>query len=155
MLLNIYLGTTAINWITVFIYGTACDRKLKRKGYKYVEDKKTFSEKIADYVSTAFKLSIPVYNIINATVILCRGDKNYKIMEKQLLKEGKIYIPDGEAFINNKKTITSHESLEKSNYEKAYDEIILENHIVEESVNNNYIKEPQGLILKRTLNPKK
>ena len=39
MLLNIYLGTTAINWITVFIYGTACDRKLKRKGYKYVEDK--------------------------------------------------------------------------------------------------------------------
>ena len=71
MLLNIYLGTTAISWATVFIFSAACEKKLTREGYKFVKEKKSLSEKIATFISNVFKVSIPVYNILNAIVILC------------------------------------------------------------------------------------
>lgn len=36
MLLNIYLGTTAASWVTMFIFGAACERKIIRDSYKFV-----------------------------------------------------------------------------------------------------------------------
>ena len=75
MLLNIYLGTTAISWAVTFIFSNAYDKKIKREGYKFVKEKKTFPEKTASFISTTFILSIPVYNILNAVSILIMPDK--------------------------------------------------------------------------------
>ena len=92
MLLNIYLGTTAISWATVLLTSIATTNKLKRKGYTFVKENKSLSEKIMSYISTIFQASIPIYNILNTICILCMGEKVYDIMEEKLLKQGKIYI---------------------------------------------------------------
>lgn len=110
MLLNIYLGTTAINWITVFIFSVACGKKLKRDGYKFVKEKKSISEKIASFISVAFKGSIPVYNILNVVIILCMGDKLYEYMENKLLEDGKIYMPTEEVTSSENETSSKEES---------------------------------------------
>lgn len=55
--------------------------------------KKSFSEKVANFISTVFKCSIPILNILNAITILCMGDKAYEYIEKKYLEEGKIYKP--------------------------------------------------------------
>ena len=96
MLLNIYLGTTAISWAVIFIFRAACQKNLKRKGYKFVKKKKSISEKIASFISNAFRGSIPVYNIINAFMLLWMGDKVFEYMEERMLADGEIYMPTEE-----------------------------------------------------------
>ena len=134
MLLNIYLGTTAISWATVFIFSAACEKKLTREGYKFVKEKKSLSEKIATFISNVFKVSIPVYNILNAIVILCMGDKLYGYMEDYLLEQGKIYKPIAEELnndceseiLNEEKADTYTASVQKTRTEKTYDEMTTE-----------------------------
>ena len=134
MLLNIYLGTTAISWATIFIFSAACKKKLKREGYKFVKEKKSLSEKVAAFISTAFKGSIPVYNILNTIVILCMGDKLYGYVEDKLLEQGQIYKPiakelnnDYESeILNEEKADTYTASVQKTRTEKTYDEMTTE-----------------------------
>lgn len=134
MLLNIYLGTTAISWATIFIFSTACEKKLKREGYKIVKEKKSLSEKVATFISNAFKCSIPVYNILNTIVILCMGDRVYEYMEDKLLEQGKIYKPIAEELnndcesqiLNEEKDDTYTASVQKTRTEKTYDEMTTE-----------------------------
>lgn len=134
MLLNIYLGTTAISWATTFIFSAACEKKLKKEGYKFVKEKKSLSEKVATFISTAFKSSIPVYNILNTIVILCMGDKLYGYMEDKLLEQGKIYKPTAEELnndyeseiLNEEKADTYTASVQKTRTEKTYDEMTTE-----------------------------
>ena len=134
MLLNIYLGTTAISWATTFIFSAACEKKLKREGYKFVKENKSLSEKVATFISTAFKGSIPVYNILNIIVILYMGDKLYGYMEDKLLEQGKIYKPIAEELnndyeskiLNEEKADTYTASVQKTRTEKTYDEMTTE-----------------------------
>jgi len=91
MLLNIYLGTTITSWVVNVIFGKAVQKKLSREGYRSVKDDRSIQEKIVNWMSIALKLSIPVYNIANAIVILCMLDKAYLCVEEELLKNGKIY----------------------------------------------------------------
>lgn len=134
MLLNIYLGTTAISWAITFIFSAACEKKLKREGYKFVKEKKSLSEKVATFISTAFKGSIPVYNILNTIVMLCMGDKLYGFMEDILLEKGKIYKPIAEELNNDceseifdeEKADTYTASAQKTRTEKTYDEMTTE-----------------------------
>ena len=93
MLLNIYLGTTAISWATLLIFSVAIANKLEREGYKYIKVKKSFSEKVANFISIVFKCSIPILNILTAIIIICLGDKTYEYVEEKFLEEGKIYKP--------------------------------------------------------------
>lgn len=179
MLLNIYLGTTAISWATVFIFSAACKKKLKREGYKFVKEKKSISEKIASFMSVAFKGSIPVYNILNTIAVLCMGDKLYGYMEDKLLSEGEIYMPTEEIpssedeFSPSEGTKIYTESIEKTSTEKKYDEMTLEEKlaylerereiltgqsrtIVAQSVEDDSVdKEQQEPALRRTMNPKR
>lgn len=182
MLLNIYLGTTAISWATVFMFSAACEKKLKREGYKFVREKKSISEKIASFISTAFKGSIPVYNIINTIAVLCAGDKLYEYMEDKLLEEGKIYMPTEENPISEDKispreeTKNYTESMEKASTEKKYDEMTLEEKLaylerekeiltgqsrtivaqpIEDDSADNLDQDQQGSVLRRTMNPKR
>lgn len=134
MLLNIYLGTTAISWATIFIFSAACEKKLKREGYKFVKEKKSLSEKVATFISNAFRGSIPVYNILNTIVILWMGDKFYGYMEDKLLEQGKIYMPIAEELnndyeseiLNEEKADTYTASVQKTRTEKTYDEMTTE-----------------------------
>lgn len=129
MLFNIYLGTTAISWATTILFSKAMNKKLKREGYKYVKEKKSYLEKIVDYISTAFKLSIPVYNIINTCYLLFAGDKVYEEIRFELLANGKIYKLSEEELknncdnqvINTEKDNTYAASVTK--FEKTYDEM--------------------------------
>ena len=120
MLLNIYLGTTAVSWVIAFLFSAACEKKLKREGYKFVKPKKSFIEKLASFISTAFQGSIPIYNILNSIAILCMGDKFYEYMEEKLLEQGKIYKPKDEPVNTQTKIDTS--TLERKTKEN---EIIL------------------------------
>lgn len=134
MLLNIYLGTTAISWATTFIFSTACEKKLKREGYKFVKENKSLSEKVATFISNAFKGSIPVYNILSTIIILCMGDKFYGYIEDKLLEQGKIYKPIAEELnndyeseiLNEEKADTYTASVQKTRTEKTYDEMTTE-----------------------------
>ena len=174
MLLNIYLGTTAISWATVFIFSAACEKKLKREGYKVVKEKKSISEKIASFISIAFKGSIPIHNILNTIAILCMGDKLYEYMEDKLLEQGKIYMPT-EEMPSSEETNTYTESIEKASTEKKYDEMTLEEKLaylererkiltgqsrtiveqpIEEDSVDKFDQEQQGPVLRKTMNPK-
>ena len=134
MLLNIYLGTTAISWATVLIFSVAIANKLEREGYKLVKVKKSFSEKVADFTSTVFKVSIPILNILNAITILCLGDKVYEYIKTKYLKEGKIYKPISNKLNNDcENEILTEEnndsyiaSAPKTRTDKASDKISLE-----------------------------
>ena len=43
------------------------------------------------FLSNSIKMSIPVYNILNAVALICASDLMYKNMKKSLLQENKIY----------------------------------------------------------------
>lgn len=96
MLLNIYLGSIVINWTIMSIFVGVCNQKLKRKGYKQVKETPSLLEIIFNFLSTAFKGAIPIYNILVTILLLCKGDQVYEILESKLLKEGNIYIPNKE-----------------------------------------------------------
>ena len=134
MLLNIYLATTAISWATIFISSAACVKKLKREGYKYIEEKKSISERIMTFISNVFKGSIPVYNILNTIIILCLGDKLYEFVEDKLLEQGKIYKPVAEELNDDCEDKSSKgentniyaTSVQKTRTEKTYNEMTIE-----------------------------
>lgn len=176
MLLNIYLGTTAVSWTTVFILSAACEKKLKREGYKFV--KLSFTEKLASFISTAFKCSIPIYNIINTIAILCMGDKLYEYVEDELLEEGKIYMPKDEPANTQpemesspfEKEQNNTDSIQKVNAEKKYEDMSVEEKMAylerekeillrqKASVSDESLSEnlgQQGPVLKRTFNPRR
>lgn len=151
MLLNIYLGTTAVSWAVVFIFSVACGKKLKREGYKIVKEKKSFVEKLASFISTAFKGSIPIYNIINAIAILCVGDKFYEHMVDKLLESGKIYMPKDEpANIQPEiesspfeKEQSNTESIQKVNCKRKYEDMSVEEKMA-------YLEREKEMLLRQT-----
>lgn len=177
MLLNIYLGTTAVSWATVFIFSAACKKKLKREGYKFVKPKKSFTEKLAIFILIAFN-SIPIYNVINTIAILCMGDKLYEYVEDKLLEEGKIYMPKDEPANKQpemesspfEKEQNNTDSIQKVNAEKKYEDMSVEEKMAylerkkeillrqKASVSDERLSEnlgQQGPVLKRTFNPRR
>ena len=91
MLLNVYLGSTAISWASVILFAVASGKRLEREGYKEIKTKKSLAEKILDYIVTAIRLSIPVINIIYPLTIIFASDVYYENFKAKLLSEGKIY----------------------------------------------------------------
>ena len=90
MLLNLYLGTTAVSWAILGIYTAAMNQRLKRKGYEEVKEEKKLFEVIFDNLSTIFIGCIPVFNIVNSMCMLCAGEKALDHYEKLLLEKGLI-----------------------------------------------------------------
>jgi hypothetical protein len=182
LLLNIYLGTTAISWSIVFLFCAACDKKLKREGYKYIKEKKSIPEKIVSFTLRAFKGFVPVYNILNAITVLLIGDKVYKYMEDKLLQQGDIYMPTEEMssmedeFSSREETKTYTESTEKERTEKKYAEMTLEEKLAylerekarlisqsmpivaqssEENSEEKLVQDQKEPVLRKTMNPKR
>ena len=90
MLLNLYLGSTAVSWAILGVYTVALNQRLKRKGYEEVKEEKKVFEVIVDNLSTIFIGCIPVFNIVNSMCMLCSGEKALDYYEKLLLEKGLI-----------------------------------------------------------------
>ena len=177
MLLNIYLGTTAVSWAIAFIFSVVCEKKLKRKGYKFVKPKKSFTERLASFISTAFKGFIPIYNISCIIVILWMGDKYYEHIEKKRLEEGTIYMPKDEPANTQPEMESSpfekeqnNTGIQEGNAEKKYEDMSVEEKMAylerekeillrqKASVSDESLSEnlgQQGPVLKRTFNPRR
>ena len=169
MLLNIYLGTTAISWLTLLMVNVAFAGRVKREGYKLINPKISFQEKILLHASNVFKMSIPVYNILNAIVIMYMGDKVLDHLEEELLSRGLLYKPNKESeSIEPAKTTEqsekeNKESLEKNNVEVNHEYEMTEperenDYYYEETISNNESLSrnfEQGAVLKKTRIPKK
>lgn len=142
MLLNIYLGTTAVSFATTFLYTAAFSKKLKREGYKFVKENKSLLEKFLTFISTVFKCCIPIYNILNAITLLCMGDNAYEYIKIKSLEQGKIYKPinnDCENKILNENT----ESIQKRRNEKTYEEMSVEEKLA-------YLKQEKEKLINET-----
>ena len=159
MLLGIYLVTTAISWATIIIVSKSCEKRLERKGYKQIKQKKSFIENVASSMSTIFKASLPVYNILNACVILFMGDKVYDELEKELLERGSIYIPK-ENNVNTQPemksmTLEKTNNVQKDNTVKKYEDMSIDEKIAYlEREKQSLLSQQtnQGPVLKRTNN---
>lgn len=140
-------------------------KKLKRKGYKFVKENKSFAEKLSSFISIAFKGSIPVYNVINAIVILCMGDKLYDYMEKKLLEKGKIYMPKDEPENSESEMESSSSEIENNNTnsvqkdssEKKYEDMTLEEKLAylkkeKEKLEGRNLGQQESTLKKRTVN---
>lgn len=90
MLLNLYLGSTAVSWAILGVYTVALNQRLKRKGYEEVKEEKEVFEVIVDTLSTLFIGCIPGFNIVNSMCMLCSGEKALDHYEKLLLEKGLI-----------------------------------------------------------------
>lgn len=178
MLLNIYLGTTAVSWAITFISSAASIKKLERKGYRFVKPKKSFAERLASFIRTAFIGSIPVYNIINSIYSLYDLYKLYEYIEEKLLEAGYIYMPKDEHANTLPKMESSSfekeqnntDSIQKVNGEKKYGDMSIEEKIAylerekeillrrKASISDESLFEnlgQQGPVIKRTFNPKR
>lgn len=132
MLLNIYLGATAINCAVNFVFANAWEKKLKREGYKFVKEKKTVFENITDFILMMLKHAIPVLNIIQPIVILFMSDKVYETVKNNYLAEGKIYMATEEKPMLEEPKVYA-ESMDIESNKKIYGDMTLEeiDHIVD------------------------
>lgn len=134
MWLNIYLGTIAVSLATKLTISIACYQKLKRNGYKFVKQERTFKQKVVKFISTFAPELILGVNILSAAKIMRVADKFYDYAEAKLLKQGKIYKPveekinsDFEKESSNLEEVKIHTgSVQKTKTEKTYDEITTE-----------------------------
>ena len=68
MLLGLYLGTTALSYTVMLAFVAEILNKLKRDGYKYVTEKKSFAERLLDFLYSFLLLSFPVLNLVLALI---------------------------------------------------------------------------------------
>ncbi len=176
MLLNMYLGTTAISWAIAFTFAVTCNKKLEKKGYKFVE-KKSILENITSFIPVVFKGSIPICNFISAITLLCMWDMFYECLEEGMLANGEIYMPTEETTSSEEmsspkeETNIYTENIENINLEKKYDEMTLEEKlaylererkrlnslsraIVQSIEDDSKDKEQQGPVLRKIMNQK-
>ena len=94
IVLKIYLISTAISWLVIGTYSIACAYKIKREGYKPVKQNKSFAEKFVNWLFTLIRGSIPILNVAASLMIIFEGDKVYEEAKEDMLKKGKIYMPE-------------------------------------------------------------
>ena len=128
MLLNIYLGTTAISIATVYLYSIAWQKRIEKEGYVFVDKKESFIDKIVKNISTILRLSIPVLNIIPVLTLIFSGDKLYEKMKQSFLYDGKIkYVYDKSYTSEQEKDIKMDMSpIESNESKKSYSEMTVE-----------------------------
>lgn len=92
MLLNIYLATTAVNFVVTISRSVAITLRFKREGYKFNKDNRPKAEKTAELLIAVIKSLLPVYNILyTASVIFLGNDRLYEMIKEKYLEEGRIY----------------------------------------------------------------
>lgn len=132
MLLDIYLVTTIISWITPIIVGKIGVDRLRRKGYKFVDDEESISENIVSWLPQIIESLILVYNILMTIELLSIDiDEAHQRLEANLLGKGKIYMPTEESSVENEnspkvETRIYTENIEPASTKKSYAEMTVE-----------------------------
>ena len=110
----------------ILFFRSAYEKRIERKGYKRVEEKKSFSEEAFETISMLFKFLLPGYSVYWALKILFNPNGVIKDFEELELKQGKIYIPDDEIECSEEK-ITNTESMGPLESTKKPDKVSEEN----------------------------
>lgn len=90
ILLGSYIGTTIASIILLFIADKVFDERLKREGYKTLNDKKGPAEKLRIKILNGCLMLIPLFNIVLACMAFFQFDKVYKEMLEFGLEDGVI-----------------------------------------------------------------
>ncbi len=112
MLLNIYLVTTAVSWITYIAYNVESLKRLESKGYKFIKQDKPFFMKLAETIFTIIKGCIPVLNILLTISMVGLSDKWFEYVEQKLNEKGIIYIPYKFMSTSESETLLQEETIE-------------------------------------------
>lgn len=142
MLLYIYMATTVLSCTTVFITGITAKKRLKRKGYIFIEQDKKPLELILDSLNITLNCLLPIHNIKYALAFT--KENNSKELEATLLKQGKIIIETSATDIKNqpKTTQTKTKVINKiSKAENKSQELIPQKKVIKVDNKNNNIKE--------------
>ena len=164
MLLNIYLGTTGINWAVLLLYSNNYIKGLEKKGYKFVKDERPTREIVAELLSLILTASIPGFNILTTVGFIYMDDKIFEYLEKKMLEDGKIYIPTKEKKVNEEPKINTN-SIEKTQPEEKHSEMDIDEKIAylkhEKEILTNEFKtqanphqNQQGITLAKTISTK-
>lgn len=128
-MLQFYLGSVVFSCLVLNIYSCACKSYIQRQGYKFVKEKKSFSEKMTDLLESATIFSFPIVNLIFAFYTIFSKDEIFKSVESKLLEKGDIYKPN-EKIIEVDYTINSsskeNENVDDNNKtknEKKYEDM--------------------------------
>ena len=116
MILNIWMGSTAVCWATISLFAVSCKQRILKEGYKPVESNKSLSEKILELLPEMIKASIPVYNVIVTFGVLFASENLYNDIKKTAIEEGWVYKTD-EKDIETKKVENTDNSKEEKTYE--------------------------------------
>lgn len=91
VVLYIYIGSVAYALVVNTIYSAAAIKYIKRHGYEFIKEKKSFVEMLSSHVSVLVICGIPLLNILTPTYMALSGAES--IAEKtipKLLQKGKI-----------------------------------------------------------------
>ena len=114
MLLGLYLGTTFLSYTVMLAFVAEILNKLKREGYKYVTEKKSFAERLLDFLYSFLLLSFPVLNLVLALGIMSLRERIYDSIKAKGIREGRIVR------LEETETIEEVETKEEVKREKKY-----------------------------------
>ena len=114
MLLGFYLGTTFLSYTVMLAFVAEILNKLKRDGYKYVTEKKSFAERLLDFLYSFLLLSFPVLNLVLALGIMSLRERIYDSIKAKGIREGRIVR------LEETETIEEVETKEEVKREKKY-----------------------------------
>ena len=120
MLLGFYLGTTFISYTVMLAFVAEILNKLKRDGYKYVTEKKSFAERLLDFLYSFLLLSFPVFNLVIALGVMSLRERIYDSIKAKGIREGKIVRLDEEKPLQETDTIEEVETKDEVKREKKY-----------------------------------
>ena len=94
MILGIYLGTVlaSIGIDTVMV--VACQKRLKREGYKFKDEKRSVPEKLLTLIETTLVELLPLVNILKTLLILYKREELYKLLKEEMISTKTIYIEE-------------------------------------------------------------
>ncbi len=88
MLLGLYLGTTAFSYVVFGLSEIAIRNYANREGYEVVKNNKSLSENIISITSLLLKMSIPVFNIGAALILLMQNEKIFELTVEKAVEKG-------------------------------------------------------------------
>lgn len=126
ILLGSYIGTTIASIILLVITEKAFDERLKREGYKTLDDEKGSTEKLRTKILNGCLLLIPLFNIVLACQVFFQFDKVYKEMLEFYLEDGVISKNSTLEMKNAQKQNSENMLVREIVYNKPYSQMTVE-----------------------------
>lgn len=102
LLIGAYLGSVVISGTTQCLIVYASMKRLRREGYKEIEVKKSFIEKLVSFLSIAQNWLVPFKNISFTKKMLEIAESSYTEIKENLLAENKLELIEQKESIEEK-----------------------------------------------------